>query len=146
MRLTKLAVTLGAFAMGTALSAAPALAQDYHAGRTAKDGGMLAAQNAGQNTGSRSNEQSGGAMGNHYARGSQAQPQGRGLYNYSGSGMAPAQNNYSMGGAFNDGGQGNAQFDKGEPTTGSASNRQVKNYGTDSYSFGAQGQQSRYMR
>ena len=151
MRSTKFAVTLGALALGTALSAMPALAQDYHVGRTANDGGMVAAQNAGQNTGSRSNEQSGSAMGNHYAFGAQDQKQGRGLYNYSGSGMsdsgmAPTQNKYAMGRAANDGGQSNAQFDKGEPTSGSASNRQAKNSGTDTYSFGAQGQQPRYTR
>jgi hypothetical protein len=146
MRSTKFAVTLGALALGTALSAMPALAQDYHVGRTANDGGMVAAQNAGQNTGSCSNEQSGSAKGNHYAFGAQGQKQGRGLYNYSGSGIVPTQYNYAMGRAANDGGQGNAQFDKGQPTSGSASNRQAKNSGTDTYSFGAQGQQPRYTR
>ena len=148
MRSTKLALTLGALALGTALSAMPAFAQDYHVGRTANDGGMVAAQNAGENTGSRSNEQSGRSTGNHYAFGAQGQPsKGRGLYNYSGSGMAPAQDRkYAAGRAANDGGLTSEQFNNGEQTSGSASNRQANRSGTDSYSFGAQGQQTRSVR
>jgi hypothetical protein len=147
MRSTKFAVTLGALALGTALSAMPALAQDYHVGRTANDGGMVAAQNAGQNTGSRSNERSGSAMGNHYAFGAQGQKQGRGIYNYSGSDMTPAQDRkYAVGRAANDGGLTTAQFNNGEQTSGSASNRQANSSNTDTYSFGAQGQQTRSVR
>ena len=146
MRSTKLAITLGALALGTALSAAPVLAQDYHypIGRGANDGGAVAAQNQGQNTGSRSNEQSGGSMGNRYAFGAQGQPQGRGIYNSAGdagAGNAPTEYKYPVGRSANDGGIGSAQFNKGEEKTGSASTREQVRSLNGSYAYGPQGQQ-----
>jgi hypothetical protein len=137
---SRITLTLGVLALGSALTALPALAQDYHPGRSANDGGPVAAQNQGQNTGSRSNEQSGGPMGNTYAFGAQGQPaQGRDLYAYSGANQ-PAQFKYSVGRSANDGGQVKAQLDQAQPTSGSASNRQAKQSRNDTYMNGAQGQ------
>jgi len=129
MRSTKLAVTLGALAFGTAISALPASAQQYRAGRAANDGGPVSAQNQGQNTGSRSNEQSGGPMGNTYAFGAQGQPaQRRDLYAYSGPGTAPAAPPYKVGRAANDGGPIGAQSSTGGQRTGSAANREANRF------------------
>jgi hypothetical protein len=148
MRSGKITLTFGVLALGTALTALPALAQDYHMGRAANDGGAVASQNQGQNTGSRSNEQSGGPMGNTYAFGSQGQPQGqaqgRGLYNS--ASPAQTQFKYSVGRSANDGGQVKAQLDQGQPTSGSAANREAKNSARDTYRFGAQGQPPRNAR
>ncbi len=130
MRSTKLAVTLGALAFSTAISALPALAQEYHTGRAANDGGPVSAQNQGQNTGSRSNEQSGGPMGNNYAFGAQGQPaQGRDLYAYSAPNSAAAGPQYKVGRAANDGGPLSAASDEGGQRTGSAANREANRSG-----------------
>jgi hypothetical protein len=61
--------------------------------------------------------------------------------------MAPAQDRkYSVGRGANDGGLTAAQLNNGEQTSGSASNREANRSNTDSYSFGAQGQQTRSVR
>ena len=60
MRSRKLAITLGALALGTAITVLPALAQEYHNSRAANDGGPLTAsgqtaQTQSGNTGARTN-------------------------------------------------------------------------------------------
>ena len=112
MRTTKTALSLAALALGTALAAAPALAQNYPVGRSANDGGQVNAQpqTGGQRTGSASNTQAGNAGGDIYAFGGQGQPPGVGYH-------------YPVGRAANDGGFVTAQ--SGTQRTGAADNERT---------------------
>jgi hypothetical protein len=136
MRSPKLTLTLSALALGTALSALPALAQDSHypLGRNVNDGGFSATQT----------DTKTGQIAPRAPKSDQSAQSnmGRGLYAYSGQGAPPAQEyKYPLGRNVNDGGISTAQFDKGAERTGSNSNREAFRSGTESYSYGAQGQQ-----
>jgi hypothetical protein len=143
MRSIKLTLTLSALAMGTALSVMPSFAQDYHypMGRGVNDGGFGTVQNDNQ-SGAKT-----GQIAPRAPKGANMTDSGRGLYAYSGQAAsqgAPQQNyKYSMGRNANDGGIATAQFDKGAERTGSTSSREAFRSGTESYSFGAQGQPPR---
>jgi hypothetical protein len=134
MRSAKLTLSLSVLALGTALSALPALAQDSHypVGRNLDDGGFSTLQNDSKT----------GQIAPRAPKTAQNQNMtGLGLYNYSGQGAAPAQEyKYPLGRNLNDGGISTAQFDKGAQRTGSNSNREAFRSGTESYSAGGQGQ------
>jgi hypothetical protein len=135
---TKLAATLGALALGTALCALPAFAQDYRTGRNLNDNGSFTSDNSGVKT---------GQIGPRAPKtGSMDRNSGRGVYNYSandgGQGLAPAQGKYSVGRGMNDGGISAEQFNKGEEKTGSASTREQVRSLNGSYAYGPQGQPS----
>jgi hypothetical protein len=104
MRSRKVALSLAALGLGTALVSTAAFAQTYPTGRAANDGGTVQAQTpaptSGQRTGSASNRQA--------TSGGQATPSSQ---------AAPS---YPVGRAANDGGMPAAQ--SGTPSTGAAAN------------------------
>jgi hypothetical protein len=140
MRSTKLTLILSVLALGTALSALPALAQDSHypLGRNANDGGFGTMQNDSQQAAKTKTSQPRAPK-----NGQSASMNDRGLYAYSGQGAPTQDYKYPLGRNMNDGGIATSQFDKGAERTGSTSSREAFRSGTESYSSGAQGQPPR---